>query len=147
MGGDVSAYIPTNVISITDGQIFLSGDLFNSGIRPAINVGISVSRVGSAAQIKAMKQVAGKLKLELAQFAELEAFSQFASDLDQATQNELARGQRLREMLKQPQNAPIPVEEQVCVIYTGINGFLDDVPVTEVKSFVTKLRGYLKNSA
>ena len=131
--GDVSAYIPTNVISITDGQIFLSGDLFNSGIRPAINVGISVSRVGSAAQIKAMKQVAGKLKLELAQFAELEAFSQFASDLDQATQNELARGARLREMLKQAQNSPIPVEEQVCVIYTGINGFLDDVPVTDVK--------------
>ena len=127
--GDVSAYIPTNVISITDGQIFLSGDLFNAGIRPAINVGISVSRVGSAAQIKAMKQVAGKLKLELAQFAELEAFSQFASDLDQATQNELARGKRLREMLKQAQNAPIPVEEQVCVIYTGINGFLDDVEV------------------
>ena len=144
--GDVSAYIPTNVISITDGQIFLSGDLFNSGIRPAINVGISVSRVGSAAQIKAMKQVAGKLKLELAQFAELEAFSQFASDLDQATQNELARGQRLREMLKQAQNAPIPVEEQVCVIYTGINGFLDDVPVTDVKEFLVKLRTYMKSS-
>merc|ERR1711868_163257 len=119
--GDVSAYIPTNVISITDGQIFLSADLFNSGMRPAINVGISVSRVGSAAQVKAMKTVAGKLKLELAQFAELEAFSQFASDLDQATQNELARGVRLREMLKQAQNSPIPVEEQVCVIYTGIN--------------------------
>jgi F-type H+-transporting ATPase subunit alpha len=144
--GDVSAYIPTNVISITDGQIFLSGDLFNAGIRPAINVGISVSRVGSAAQIKAMKQVAGKLKLELAQFAELEAFSQFASDLDQATQNELARGQRLREMLKQAQNAPIPVEEQVAVIYSGINGYLDDVPVTEVKEFTTKLRSYLKSS-
>ena len=145
--GDVSAYIPTNVISITDGQIFLSGDLFNAGIRPAINVGISVSRVGSAAQIKAMKQVAGKLKLELAQFAELEAFSQFASDLDQATQNELARGQRLREMLKQSQNAPIPVEEQVCVIYTGINGFLDDVPAADVRGFVGKLRSYLKSSA
>jgi F-type H+-transporting ATPase subunit alpha len=144
--GDVSAYIPTNVISITDGQIFLSGDLFNAGIRPAINVGISVSRVGSAAQIKAMKQVAGKLKLDLAQFAELEAFSQFASDLDQATQNELARGQRLREMLKQSQNAPIPVEEQVCVIYTGINGFLDDVPVADVKGFIVKLRNYLKSS-
>ena len=144
--GDVSAYIPTNVISITDGQIFLSGDLFNAGIRPAINVGISVSRVGSAAQIKAMKQVAGKLKLELAQFAELEAFSQFASDLDQATQNELARGQRLREMLKQSQNAPIPVEEQVVLIYTGINGFLDDVPVAEVKPFILKLRGFLKSS-
>ena len=144
--GDVSAYIPTNVISITDGQIFLSGDLFNAGIRPAINVGISVSRVGSAAQIKAMKQVAGKLKLELAQFAELEAFSQFASDLDQATQNELARGKRLREMLKQAQNAPIPVEEQVAIIYTGINGYLDDVPVSEVKPFITKLRSYIKAS-
>ena len=144
--GDVAAYIPTNVISITDGQIFLSGDLFNSGIRPAINVGISVSRVGSAAQIKAMKQVAGKLKLELAQFAELEAFSQFASDLDQATQDELARGTRLREMLKQAQNSPIPVEEQVCVIYTGINGYLDDVPVEDVKDFIVKLRGFLKSS-
>jgi len=144
--GDVAAYIPTNVISITDGQIFLSGDLFNAGIRPAINVGISVSRVGSAAQIKAMKQVAGKLKLELAQFAELEAFSQFASDLDQATQNELARGQRLREMLKQAQNAPIPVEEQVCVIYTGINGYLDDVAVDQVKGFLEKFRTFLKSS-
>ena len=144
--GDVSAYIPTNVISITDGQIFLSGDLFNAGIRPAINVGISVSRVGSAAQIKAMKQVAGKLKLELAQFAELEAFSQFASDLDQATQNELARGVRLREMLKQSQNAPIPVEEQVAVIYTGINGYLDDIAVSDVRSFLTKFRAYLKSS-
>jgi F-type H+-transporting ATPase subunit alpha len=144
--GDVAAYIPTNVISITDGQIFLSGDLFNSGIRPAINVGISVSRVGSAAQIKAMKQVAGKLKLELAQFAELEAFSQFASDLDQATQNELARGARLREMLKQAQNSPIPVEEQVAVIYTGINGYLDDVPVEGVKGFIAKLRNFMKSS-
>ena len=144
--GDVSAYIPTNVISITDGQIFLSGDLFNAGIRPAINVGISVSRVGSAAQIKAMKQVAGKLKLELAQFAELEAFSQFASDLDQATQNELARGQRLREMLKQAQNAPLPVEEQVAVIYCGINGFFDDVAVSDVRETATKLRSYLKSS-
>jgi len=144
--GDVAAYIPTNVISITDGQIFLSGDLFNSGIRPAINVGISVSRVGSAAQIKAMKQVAGKLKLELAQFAELEAFSQFASDLDQATQNELARGARLREMLKQAQNSPIPVEEQVAVIYTGINGYLDDVPVEGVKDFIAKLRNFMKSS-
>ena len=145
--GDVAAYIPTNVISITDGQIFLSGDLFNSGIRPAINVGISVSRVGSAAQIKAMKQVAGKLKLELAQFAELEAFSQFASDLDQATQNELARGKRLREMLKQAQNAPIPVEEQVCIIYAGINGYLDDIEVDDVKTFLGSLRSYLKSSA
>ena len=144
--GDVSAYIPTNVISITDGQIFLSGDLFNSGIRPAINVGISVSRVGSAAQIKAMKQVAGKLKLELAQFAELEAFSQFASDLDQATQNQLAQGVRLREMLKQPQNSPIPVEEQVAIIYAGINGYLDDLEVSSVKPFIEKLRPYLRNS-
>ena len=144
--GDVSAYIPTNVISITDGQIFLSADLFNSGLRPAINVGISVSRVGSAAQTKAMKQVAGKLKLELAQFAELEAFSQFASDLDAATQAELARGQRLREMLKQQQNSPISVEEQVALIYAGINGFLDDVPVADVKEFVGKLRSYIRNS-
>merc|ERR1711937_26031 len=144
--GDVSAYIPTNVISITDGQIFLPGDLFNAGIRPAINVGISVSRVGSSAQIKAMKQVAGKLKLELAQFAELEAFSQFASDLDAATQKELARGQRLRELLKQAQNTPIPVEEQVCVIFTGINGYLDDVPVDEVKSFLIKLRTFIKSA-
>ena len=145
--GDVSAYIPTNVISITDGQIFLSGDLFNSGIRPAINVGISVSRVGSAAQIKAMKQVAGKLKLELAQFAELEAFSQFASDLDQATQNQLAQGIRLREMLKQAQNSPIPVEEQVAIIYAGINGYLDDIEVANVLPFIAKLRPYLRNSA
>lgn len=144
--GDVSAYIPTNVISITDGQIFLSSDLFNSGIRPAINVGISVSRVGSSAQIKAMKQVAGKLKLELAQFAELEAFSQFASDLDKATQNQLARGQRLRELLKQPQNSPIPVEEQVAIIYTGINGYLDDIPLDKVSSFIKTLREYIINS-
>ena len=144
--GDVSAYIPTNVISITDGQIFLSGDLFNAGIRPAINVGISVTRVGSAAQIKAMKQVAGKLKLELAQFAELEAFSQFASDLDQATQNQLAQGVRLREMLKQAQNSPIPVEEQVAIIYAGINGYLDDIEVANVLPFIAKLRPYLRNS-
>nr|YP_010444298.1 ATP synthase CF1 alpha subunit [Fibrocapsa japonica]UTE95185.1 ATP synthase CF1 alpha subunit [Fibrocapsa japonica] len=144
--GDVSAYIPTNVISITDGQIFLSGDLFNSGIRPAINVGISVSRVGSAAQIKGMKQVAGKLKLELAQFAELEAFSQFASDLDKTTQNQLARGQRLREILKQAQNSPIPVEEQIAIIYTGTNGYLDDLKLENVKDFINKLRNYLKVS-
>jgi F-type H+-transporting ATPase subunit alpha len=144
--GDVSAYIPTNVISITDGQIFLSGDLFNSGLRPAINVGISVSRVGSAAQIKAMKQVAGTLKLELAQFDELEAFSQFASDLDKATQNQLARGQRLREILKQAQNSPIPVEEQVAIIYTGTKGYLDDLEIKEVGSFIENLRQYLRNS-
>nr|QCI06112.1 ATP synthase CF1 subunit alpha [Dicranema revolutum] len=144
--GDVSAYIPTNVISITDGQIFLSGDLFNSGIRPAINVGISVSRVGSAAQIKAMKQVAGKLKLELAQFAELEAFSQFASDLDKVTQNQLARGQRLREILKQSQNSPIPVEEQAALIYAGVNGYLDNIDLTKVKEFIIALREDLRNS-
>jgi len=141
--GDVSAYIPTNVISITDGQIFLSADIFNAGIRPAINVGISVSRVGSAAQPKAMKQVAGKLKLELAQFAELEAFSQFASDLDQATQNQLARGQRLRELLKQPQSSPLSLEDQVAAIYAGTNGYLDVIPVDRVRAFLVGLRQYL----
>merc|ERR1712193_598480 len=135
--GDVSAYIPTNVISITDGQIFLSGDLFNSGLRPAINVGISVSRVGSAAQIKAMKQVAGKLKLELAQFAELEAFAQVASDLDAATKADIERGKRLRELLKQPQSSPIRVEEQVALIYIGVNGHLDSIPMEEVKQRVS----------
>jgi F-type H+-transporting ATPase subunit alpha len=144
--GDVSAYIPTNVISITDGQIFLSNDLFNSGIRPAINVGISVSRVGSAAQTKAMKQVAGKLKLELAQFAELEAFSQFASDLDEATQKQLARGTRLREVLKQPQNSPLSVAQQVALIFTGINGFLDDLPVADVKKYCASLLSYIESS-
>jgi F-type H+-transporting ATPase subunit alpha len=144
--GDVSAYIPTNVISITDGQIFLSSDLFNSGLRPAINAGISVSRVGSAAQTKAMKQVAGKLKLELAQFAELEAFSQFASDLDKATQNQLARGQRLREILKQPQYLPLSVAEQVAIVYAGTNGYLDDIPVDKVSGYCAALRDYLKNS-
>jgi len=143
---DVSAYIPTNVISITDGQIFLSNDLFNSGIRPAINVGISVSRVGSAAQTKAMKKVAGKLKLELAQFAELEAFSQFASDLDEATQKQLARGSRLREVLKQPQNSPLSVAEQVALIYTGINGYLDSIAVSNVKAYCSNLLSYLKTS-
>lgn len=143
---DVSAYIPTNVISITDGQIFLSNDLFNSGIRPAINVGISVSRVGSAAQTKAMKKVAGKLKLELAQFAELEAFSQFASDLDEATQKQLARGTRLREVLKQPQNSPLSVAEQVALIYTGINGYLDDLAVSDVKNYCASLISYITTS-
>jgi len=141
--GDVSAYIPTNVISITDGQIFLSKDLFNSGIKPAIDVGISVSRVGSAAQIKAMKQVAGKLKLELAQFAELEAFSQFASDLDKATLQQLARGQRLRELLKQPQNSPKSVEEQVALIYIETNGYLDNLPVSSITTFVTNFQEYI----
>ena len=141
--GDVSAYIPTNVISITDGQIFLSKDLFNSGIKPAIDVGISVSRVGSAAQIKAMKQVAGKLKLELAQFAELEAFSQFASDLDKATLQQLARGQRLREILKQPASSPKSVEEQVALIYAGTNGYLDKYALPEIGRFVSLLKEYI----
>ncbi|MCU0567874.1 MAG: F0F1 ATP synthase subunit alpha [Oculatellaceae cyanobacterium Prado106] len=144
--GDVSAYIPTNVISITDGQIFLSSNLFNSGQRPAVNPGISVSRVGSAAQIKAMKQVAGKVKLELAQFDELQAFAQFASDLDKATQNQLARGQRLREILKQPQYSPLSVAEQVAIIYAGINGYLDDLPTEKVTGYTRALRDYLKTS-
>jgi len=143
--GDVSAYIPTNVISITDGQIFLSSDLFNSGIRPAVNPGISVSRVGSAAQTKAMKKVAGKIKLELAQFDDLQAFAQFASDLDKATQDQLARGVRLRELLKQPQNDPLSVAEQVAVLYAGINGYLDDIAVNKVTTFAKGLRDYLKN--
>jgi F-type H+/Na+-transporting ATPase subunit alpha len=144
--GDVSAYIPTNVISITDGQIFLSSDLFNAGVRPAINPGISVSRVGSAAQTKAMKKVAGRVKLELAQFDDLQAFAQFASDLDKATQNQLARGQRIRELLKQPQYSPLPVSEQVAVIYAGINGYLDDIPADKVTAFTKGLRDYLKTS-
>ncbi len=144
--GDVSAYIPTNVISITDGQIFLSTDLFNSGVRPAINPGISVSRVGSAAQTKAMKKVAGKIKLELAQFDDLQAFAQFASDLDKATQNQLARGQRLRELLKQPQYSPLSVAEQVALIYSGINGYLDDIPADQVTTFAQGLREYLNTS-
>jgi len=144
--GDVSAYIPTNVISITDGQIFLSADLFNSGLRPAVNAGISVSRVGSAAQTKAMKKVAGKVKLELAQYDDLAAFAQFASDLDKSTQDQLARGQRLRELLKQSQYSPLGVEEQVAVIYAGINGYLDEIPVNQITKFVAGLRDYLKNS-
>jgi F-type H+/Na+-transporting ATPase subunit alpha len=144
--GDVSAYIPTNVISITDGQIFLSADLFNSGLRPAINAGISVSRVGSAAQTKAIKKVAGKVKLELAQFDELQAFAQFASDLDPATQKQLARGQRLREILKQPQYAPRSLAEQVAIIYCGINGLLDEIAVDKVAPFAAELCNYLKTS-
>jgi F-type H+-transporting ATPase subunit alpha len=144
--GDVSAYIPTNVISITDGQIFLSADLFNSGLRPAINVGISVSRVGSAAQLKAMKQVSGTLKLELAQFSELEAFAQFASDLDVATQKQLARGRRLRELLKQQQNSPLSVEDQVAIIYAGTNGYLDDYEVSQVRPFLDGLCQYLSRT-
>jgi F-type H+-transporting ATPase subunit alpha len=131
--GDVSAYIPTNVISITDGQIFLSADLFNSGLRPAVDVGISVSRVGSAAQKKSIKQVSGKLKLELAQFAELEAFAQFASDLDSATQRQLARGRRLRELLKQRQNSPLRVADMVIIIFARTNGYLDSYEVAEAQ--------------
>ena len=137
--GDVSAYIPTNVISITDGQIFLETSLFYKGVRPAVNVGLSVSRVGSAAQVKAMKQVAGSIKLELAQFREMEAFSQFASDLDAATQRLLARGARLTEVLKQPQYTPLPVEEQVVVIYAGVRGYLDKIGVEEVTRFEQQL--------
>ncbi len=143
--GDVSAYIPTNVISITDGQIFLETSLFYKGVRPAINVGISVSRVGSAAQIKAMKQVAGSIKLELAQFREMEAFAQFASDLDATTQKLLNRGRRLTELLKQPQFKPLPVEEQVCSIYAGVKGYLDNVKVEDINrcesGLLSELRG------
>ena len=142
--GDVSAYIPTNVISITDGQIFLETDLFYSGIRPAVNVGLSVSRVGSAAQIKAMKQVAGSIKLELAQYREMAAFAQFASDLDAATQRLLARGERLTELLKQPQYRPLPVEEQVVAIYAGVNGFIDNVPVSDVTQFEEGLMSVIR---
>ena len=134
-GGDVSAYIPTNVISITDGQIYLESELFYAGVRPAINVGISVSRVGGAAQVKAMRVVAGTLKIDLAQFRELEAFATFGSELDKVSQAQLDRGYRLTELLKQPQNAPLPVEEQVIVIYAGSNGWVDDVPVSEVRRF------------
>ena len=144
--GDVSAYIPTNVISITDGQVFLSSDLFNSGLRPAINVGISVSRVGGAAQTKAIKKIAGTLKLELAQFDELAAFSQFASDLDAATQAQLARGKRLRELLKQPQFSPLNLAEQVAIVYAGVKGLIDDVPVDKVTEFARELREYLKSN-
>lgn len=144
--GDVSAYIPTNVISITDGQIFLSSDLFNSGLRPAVNPGISVSRVGSAAQTKAMKKVAGKLKLELAQFDDLQAFAQFASDLDKTTQDQLARGERLRELLKQPQYSPLAVFEQVAVLYAGLNGYLDEIPTEKITTFAQGLREYLQTS-
>jgi len=148
--GDVSAYIPTNVISITDGQIFLSADLFNSGLRPAVDVGISVSRVGSAAQKKPIKQVSGKLKLELAQFAELEAFAQFASDLDAATQSQLARGRRLRELLKQRQNSPFPVQSIVFMIFARTNGFLDRFEVSEaqqvLKEFVRSAEAKYKDT-
>jgi F-type H+-transporting ATPase subunit alpha len=142
--GDVSAYIPTNVISITDGQIFLETELFFRGIRPAVNVGLSVSRVGSAAQIKAMKKVAGSIKLELAQYREMAAFAQFASDLDASTQNLLARGARLTELLKQPQYSPMPVEEQVISIYAGTKGYLDKIPVGKVGEFERRMLSELK---
>jgi F-type H+-transporting ATPase subunit alpha len=142
--GDVSAYIPTNVISITDGQIFLETELFYRGIRPAINVGLSVSRVGSAAQIKAMKQVAGRIKLELAQYREMAAFAQFASDLDASTQRLLARGSRLTELLKQPQFSPVPIEEQVAAIFAGTNGFLDRIPVNDIGRFEASMLGELR---
>jgi F-type H+-transporting ATPase subunit alpha len=145
--GDVSAYIPTNVISITDGQIFLETDLFYRGIRPAINVGLSVSRVGSAAQIKAMKQVAGRIKLELAQYREMAAFAQFASDLDPATQRLLARGARLTELLKQPQFAPVPVEEQVVAIFAGTRGYLDKIDLAKIGRFETALLSDLRAKA
>jgi F-type H+-transporting ATPase subunit alpha len=143
--GDVSAYIPTNVISITDGQIFLETDLFNAGFRPAVNSGISVSRVGGAAQTKAMKKMGG-LRLELAQFRELAAFAQFASDLDKATQAQISRGQRLQEILKQPQYAPQSVGEQVILIFSGTGGLMDDVAVGDVGRFKSELMSYIKSS-
>ncbi len=142
--GDVAAYIPTNVISITDGQIFLQSDLFFSGVRPAVNVGISVSRVGSSAQTKAMKKVAGRLRLDLAQYRELEAFAQFGSDLDRATQEALTRGEKMVATLNQPQYQPWPTEEQVAAIYAGINGYLDDIPTPQVQRFQDELREYLR---
>jgi len=143
-GGDVAAYIPTNVISITDGQIFLETNLFNKGIRPAINVGLSVSRVGGAAQIKAMKQVAGNLRLDLAQFRELEAFAQFASDLDEASRKQLERGQRLVEILKQPAYSPLPVEKQVVIIYAGTRGYLDDIDPKSIRKFEDELYPFIE---
>jgi F-type H+-transporting ATPase subunit alpha len=142
--GDVSAYIPTNVISITDGQIFLAADLFYSGIRPAINVGLSVSRVGGSAQIKTMKQVAGTLRLDLAQYREMAAFAQFGSELDKATQAQLARGVRMVELLKQEQYKPMPVADQVISIYAGVNGFIDNVPVNKIREFERDLMAYIK---
>jgi F-type H+-transporting ATPase subunit alpha len=142
--GDVSAYIPTNVISITDGQIFLQSDLFFSGVRPAVNVGISVSRVGGNAQTKAMKSVAGRLRLDLAQYRELEAFAQFGSDLDRATQQALTRGEKMVATLNQPQYQPWPMEEQVVAIYAGINGHLDDIPTPQVQRFQDELREQLR---
>jgi F-type H+-transporting ATPase subunit alpha len=145
-GNDVSAYIPTNVISITDGQIYLESDLFYAGVRPAVNAGLSVSRVGGDAQIRAMRQVAGRMRLDLAQFRELAAFAQFASDLDPATKRQIDRGQRLTEILKQPQYQPMPVEEQVAVIWASTNGIIDDVPVEQVREFESQYLDYLRTS-
>jgi F-type H+/Na+-transporting ATPase subunit alpha len=142
--GDVSAYIPTNVISITDGQIYLETDLFNSGIRPAVNVGLSVSRVGFSAAIKAMKQVGASLKLDLAQYRELAAFAMFASDLDKASQAQLNRGQRLTEILKQDQYEPLPFSRQILIIYAGTNGHLDDIPVNQCREFEKGLYPYVE---
>jgi F-type H+-transporting ATPase subunit alpha len=141
--GDVSGYIPTNVISITDGQIYLEQELFNAGIRPAINVGISVSRVGGNAQIKAMKQVAGKLRLDLAQYRDLVTFAQFGTELDRTSQAQLDRGQRLTEVLKQDQYAPLSVEKQVLIIYAGNRGFLDDLPAKRIRQYETELYAYM----
>ncbi|GAB6160889.1 F0F1 ATP synthase subunit alpha [Desulfothermus naphthae] len=144
--GDVSAYIPTNVISITDGQVYLEPDLFNAGFRPAINVGLSVSRVGGAAQVKAMKKVAGTLRLDLAQYRELAAFAQFGSDLDKATMQRLERGKRMMELLKQPQYQPLPVQEQVVVLYAGTRGYLDDVPIEAISKFEKEFLEFMRNS-
>jgi len=141
--GDVAAYIPTNVISITDGQIYLEGDLFFSGIRPAVNVGLSVSRVGGSAQIRAMRQIAGKLRLDLAQYRELAAFAQFGSDLDRSTQQQLARGQRMVELLKQGQYVPQTVERQIAIIFAGTQGLLDDLPVDQVQPFEEFLQSFM----
>jgi F-type H+-transporting ATPase subunit alpha len=144
--GDVSAYIPTNVISITDGQVYLEPNLFNAGVRPAINVGLSVSRVGGAAQIKAMKQVAGTLRLDLAQYRELAAFAQFGSDLDKATQAKLNRGARMVELLKQDQYQPLPVEEQVASLYAGTRGYMDEVPLEAVRKFEAEFLDFMRNA-
>ena len=144
--GDVSAYIPTNVISITDGQIYLETDLFHSGIRPAVNVGLSVSRVGGSAQIKAMRQVAGTLRLDLAQYRDLAAFAQFGSDLDKATQAQLARGERLTEILKQDQYVPLPVAKQVAIVFAGTRGLLDDLEVSDLGDFEQELFRFLDTS-
>jgi F-type H+-transporting ATPase subunit alpha len=144
--GDISAYIPTNVISITDGQIYLESNMFYSGFRPAINAGLSVSRVGGNAQIKAMKQVAGQLRMDLAQFRELEAFAKFGSDLDKATQDQLRRGQIMMEILKQDQYSPMPVEKQVAVLFMGVRGFLDDIPIDQVRRFEAEFLKYMDTS-